>query len=175
MEKATAFCVCRVTATDIKVMNSLMNVIFPQNYWTQSGDFVRSKVYRHKINNEKLLFQHPIINILLCRYTLYCFCTPIASNYLVPRPIRHLGHATKYQFWWQFCPAKLTSAHRYHRRLSKVSVYGGGTIHYCLGAAKEAYLLPWWRCSERQRVFDCACCQLSYNQQSFWYYIQNYF
>ena len=46
----------RATTIDIKVMNSSMNVIFPQNDWTQSGDFVRSKVYRHRINNEKSLF-----------------------------------------------------------------------------------------------------------------------
>ena len=44
------------TTTDIKVMNSSMNVIFPQNNWTQSDDFVCSKVYRHRINNEKSLF-----------------------------------------------------------------------------------------------------------------------
>ena len=67
---------------DIKVMNLSMNVIFSQNYWTQSGDFVRSKVYQHRINNEKSLFQHPIVKILLCQYTLCCFCTPTASNYL---------------------------------------------------------------------------------------------
>ena len=79
MEKATAFCVYRATTTDIKVMNSSMNVIFPQNDWTQAGDFVCSKVYRHRINNEKSLFQHPIINILLCRHTFCCFCTPITS------------------------------------------------------------------------------------------------